>query len=260
MRIVLSCLCSAIALTAAAPAFAEDTAPPPAITINGSATVVTDYRFRGVSQTDNNAAIQGSITVAHESGFYVSVWGSSVNGYVTAAGTSGVELDLIGGFKKTFGGTTFDIGVLYYYYPKTKIAGDTSSSDFAEPYLAVSHTFGPVTAKGTVAYAPKQKALKLDQATGASRDNVYLAGDLSASIPGTPLGLIGHLGHSFGPSWLASDGVKSEYTDWSVGATATFKAITVGVSYVDTDANFIAASSGKKISNGAVVGSVGVSF
>ncbi len=59
----------------ATPAFAQDapTAPPPPVTINATAAVVTDYRFRGVSQTDNNAAIQGSITVTHTSGFYVSV-------------------------------------------------------------------------------------------------------------------------------------------------------------------------------------------
>lgn len=53
----------------AAPAFAEDTAPPPPITVSGSVALVSDYRFRGVSQTDEEAAIQGGITVAHESGF-----------------------------------------------------------------------------------------------------------------------------------------------------------------------------------------------
>lgn len=259
MRIILGCLGSVIALVAATPALAED-APASPITINGTATVVTDYRFRGVSQTNNNAAIQGSITVTHESGLYASVWGSSVNGYVTAAGTASVELDLIAGYKKTLGGTTFDIGVLYYYYPKTKPAGDLTSSDFVEPYLAISHTFGPVTAKGTVAWAPAQKALKLDQATGPNRSNVYLAGDLSAAIPGTPLGLTGHLGHNFGPSWLATDANgKKEYTDWSLGATLTYKAITLGVSYVDTDATFLS-STGKVASKGGIVGSIGVSF
>lgn len=259
MRIVFGCLCSAIALSAAAPAFAEDTDPPSAITISGSATVTTDYRFRGVSQTDNNAAIQGGLTVAHESGFYVSVWGSSVSGYVTAAGTTSVELDLIGGFKKTFGGTTVDIGALYYFYPKSKLAGDTSSSDFIEPYLAITQALGPVSAKGTVAWAPKQKALALNQ-IGPSQSNVYLAGDLSASIPGTPLGLTAHLGHTFGPSWLANDAFgKTEYTDWSLGATATFKAITVGVQYVDTDSRWVS-STGKNISGGTVLGTIGVAF
>jgi uncharacterized protein (TIGR02001 family) len=259
MRIFLGCLGSAIALAAATPALAED-APASAFTINGTAAVVSDYRFRGVSQTDKNAAIQGSITVSHESGLYASVWGSSVSGYVVAGGTATVELDLIAGYKKTFGGTTVDVGVLYYYYPRTKLVGDTSSSDFFEPYLGISHTFGPVTAKGTINWAPSQKALKLDQATGPGRSNVYLAGDLSASIPGTPLGLSGHLGHSFGPSWLATDATgKKEYTDWALGATLTHKALTLGVSYVDSDATFVSFT-GKNVSKGGVVVSLTASF
>jgi uncharacterized protein (TIGR02001 family) len=259
MRIFLGCFGSAIAFAAASPALAED-APAPAFTVNGTAAVVSDYRFRGVSQTDKNAAIQGSITVGHDSGLYASVWGSSVNGYVVAGGTASVELDLIAGYKKTFGGTTVDVGVLYYYYPRTKVGTDKSSSDFFEPYLGISHTFGPVTAKGTVNWAFSQKGLKLDQATGPSRSNVYLAGDLSASIPGTPLGLSGHLGHSFGPSWLATDfNGKNEYTDWALGATLTHKALTLGVSYVDTDATFVS-STGKNVSKGGVVVSLTGSF
>jgi uncharacterized protein (TIGR02001 family) len=261
MRIILGCLSSVIALAAATPALADEApAATPAITINGTATIVSDYRFRGISQTDKNFAVQGSLTVSHESGFYVSVWGSSVNGYVVAA-TNGAsqEIDIIGGWKKTFGGTTVDIGALYYFYPKTKAVGDLTSSDFIEPYLAVSHTFGPVTAKGTVNWAPKQKALSLNQ-IGPAKSNVYLAGDLSAAIPGTPLSLSAHLGHSFGPSWLASDTFgKNEYTDWGLGASVTYKAITLGVQYVDTDARFIAPS-GSNAAKGGIVGSIGVSF
>ena len=103
----------------ATPAFADDTAPPPAVTISGGATVVSDYRFRGVSQTDRNFALQGTFTVAHESGLYFSVWGSSVDSYVIASGVSHQEIDIIGGYKKTFGGTTLDAGVRYYFFPKT---------------------------------------------------------------------------------------------------------------------------------------------
>ena len=246
---------SALTLVSATPAFADETAPPPPITINGSATVVTDYRFRGISQTDKNIAVQGGITVSHESGFYVSAWGSSVSGYVTAAGNAAQELDLIAGFKKTWNGTTFDIGALYYVYPKTKLAGSVVSSDFIEPYVSVAHTFGPVTAKATANYAPKQKALSLDQ-IGPKQDNLYLAGYLSAAIPGTPIGLTGHLGHTFGPSWLS---IGKEYTDWGLGATVTYKALTLGVQYVDTDGDFITPT-GKNASKAGVVGSIGVSF
>ena len=259
MRIFLGCLSSVIALAAATPAIAQDTAEvQSAFTINGTATVVTDYRFRGISQTDKNAAIQGSITVTHESGLYATVWGSSVSGYVTAATTGNTELDLIAGYKKTFGGTTVDVGVLYYFYPKSKLPGDLSSSDFIEPYLAISHTFGPVTGKATLAWAPAQKALALDQ-IGPKLSNVYLAGDLSAAIPGTPISLSAHLGHNFGPSWLVPV-PKKGYTDWAIGASVTWKALTLGVQYIDTNASPFITPSGKNVSKGGIIGTLGVSF
>ena len=258
----LGCCGSIAALMAATPALADETDPPPAFTVNGGATLVSDYRFRGISQTDKNFAVQGTATITHKSGLYASFWGSTVDDYVTISGQGHQEIDLILGFKKTFSGTTFDIGALYYVYPKTKLAGDTSRSDFIEPYFAISHTFGPVTAKGTVNYAPKQKALALDQgATGLfpAQDNVYLAGDLSASIPKTPIGLTAHIGHSFGPSWLATTGRGNEYTDWGLGATVTWKALTLGVQYVDTDTTYFTPS-GKDAAKGGVVFSLGASF
>lgn len=246
----------ALMLASTAPAMAQDeTAPAPEITINGSATVVSDYRFRGISQTDGNFAVQGGLTLSHASGFYASVWGSSVDDYVTASAQSHQEIDLVAGWKKSWDGVTFDIGALYYIYPKTRLPGDTSSSNFIEPYADVAYTFGPVTAKATVNYAPKQKALALNQ-IGPSHDNVYIAGDLSASIPNTPLGLTAHLGHTFGPSWLS---IGNEYTDWGIGATATYKNLTIGIQYVDTDGDFITPT-GKNASKAGVLGSIGVSF
>jgi uncharacterized protein (TIGR02001 family) len=262
MRTFLGCCASLAALMVATPALADEADAPSAITINGTATVVSDYRFRGISQTDKNFAVQGSLTVSHESGLYATVWGSSVDDYVTASLQSNQEIDLIVGFKKTFGSATIDIGALYYLYPKSKLPGDISSSNFIEPYIAVSGTAGPVTAKATVNWAPKQKALALDQgATGllASQDNVYIAGDFSAAIPNTPLGLTAHIGHNFGPSWLVPV-PKNEYTDWALGATLTYKALTLGIQYVDTDASPFITASGKDVSKGGVVATLGVSF
>jgi uncharacterized protein (TIGR02001 family) len=249
----------ALLLATTAPAMAQDeTAPAPAITINGSATVVSDYKFRGISQTDGNFAVQGGLTVSHSSGFYVSVWGSSIDDYVTVHGTAHQEIDLIAGYKTTFGGATFDIGALYYVYPGTRpgFPGDDSASDFVEPYASLAYGIGPVTAKVSAAYAPKQKALAINQ-TSPKEDNLYIAGDLSAAIPNTPIGLTAHLGHTFGPSWLS--GPTDEYTDWALGASATYKNLTFGVQYVDTDTFFITPS-GKDAAKGGVIGSVGVSF
>jgi uncharacterized protein (TIGR02001 family) len=242
---------SAVALAAiATPALAED-APASDFTVTGGATVVSDYRFRGISQTDKRVALQGTFTVAHSSGLYATVWGSSVDDYIAAG--SDAELDLIAGWSGTYGGTTFDVGVLYYYYPGAESLVPGYASDFFEPYASVKHTFGPVTAKLSAAYAPKQNALSI----GAGKeDNLYVAGDLSAAVPGTPLSVSAHLGHSFGPSYLT---IGDEYTDWSVGASYTWNHLTFGVSYVDTDKSLFSPS-GRNISKAGVVGSVGVAF
>ena len=244
---------SAVALAAlSAPAFAQDEAAP-ALTVTGNAAVVTDYRFRGISQTDKRFALQGGITISHASGLYVSVWGSSIDDYVYNGGDQ--ELDLIAGFSKTVGAATFDTGVLYYYYPGT----GGINSDFFEPYASVKGTFGPATAKVTVNYAPKQAAIGLGSQIpggGPKKDNLYVAGDLSASIPNTPLGLTAHLGHSFGPSYLVP--VGDEYTDWNVGATYSWGHLTFGVSYVDTDTDFIVGT--RNEAKAGVVGSITASF
>jgi uncharacterized protein (TIGR02001 family) len=230
----------------AAPAAASDLGS--GFSINGGATIVSDYRFRGISQTDEDFAIQGTLTLSHESGFYATVWGSSIDDYVAALADA--ELDLIGGWRHTWGGTTLDVGVLYYYYSGGCCDIDT---DFVEPYASVSHVFGPVTAKALVAYAPSQSALSIG---AGDEDNLYVAGDVSATIPGTPVGLTAHLGHSFGPSYIT---IGDEYTDWSLGATVTVSNFVLGLSYVDTDGTFITPT-GRNASDGTVVFSAGVSF
>ncbi|HKR17398.1 TorF family putative porin [Rhizorhapis sp.] len=250
MRKSILGLSAVLFATVATPALAQDE-DASGITVSGGAAVVTDYRFRGISQTDKDFAIQGTLSVAHDSGLYATVWGSTIDDYVAAG--SDTELDLILGYKKSFGATTVDVGVLYYYYPGAEKFFDEYPSDFFEPFVAVSHTFGPVTGKLTAAYAPKQNALSL----GAGReDNLYVAGDLNAAIPNTPISLSAHLGHNFEESFITAG---EEYTDWSLGATYTYKNLSFGVSYVDTDEDFISPS-GRNVSKAGVVGSVSVAF
>ena len=126
---------SALAFAAiAAPAFAED-APASDFTVTGGATVVTDYRFRGISQTNEKFAVQGTLGVSHASGLYVGVWGSSIDDYVAAG--SDQEIDIYGGYKHSFGAATVDVGVLYYYYP----GSGGVNTDFIEPYASLLISF-----------------------------------------------------------------------------------------------------------------------
>lgn len=235
-----------MALAGGAPAAASDLGN--GFAVSGGATLVSDYRFRGISQTDKRFAIQGTFTISHSSGFYGTVWGSSIDDYIANGGDA--ELDLILGYKKTFKSTTVDGGILYYYYP----GSGGINSDFAEPYIHVTQAVGPLSLTGSVAYAPKQKALTVDGVH--KEDNLYLAGDVAYAIPKTPVSLTGHLGHSFGPSYLT---IGKEYTDWGVGASVTVKNLTAGLQYVDTNKNLYSPR-GRNIAGAGVVASLGVAF
>ena len=117
---------AAIALLPAAPAFAQEETSP--ITVSGSAALVSDYRFRGVSQTDEEMAVQAGITISHESGLYAGTWASNLAGWGTFGG-SNMELDLFAGYSFPIGGTaSLDVGLTWYMYP-----GGADTTDFAEP-------------------------------------------------------------------------------------------------------------------------------
>jgi uncharacterized protein (TIGR02001 family) len=216
---------SAIALLSAisTPALAQDDAAAEPIKITGSAALVSDYRFRGFSQSSQNAAVQAGITATHESGFYVGTWGSSIS----FAGSS--EIDIFAGYSAAVvEGVTLDVGLLYYLYPKHG-GGDT---DFFEPYINLIGAIGPVTLKVGANYAWSQDAL-ISSKDGKATDAIYLHAEPSFTIPGTPFGLNGHLGYASSNAFPG--GVDGDVTDWSVGATATWKSLTFGVSYVDTN-------------------------
>jgi uncharacterized protein (TIGR02001 family) len=247
MRNTLLSLSAVLLASVSAPALADDTS---AVTISGNASVVSDYRFRGISQTDKRFAVQGGFTVAHESGVYGTVWGSSVDNVYPGATQ---EIDFSAGYKKAIGAATVDVGVLYYYYPGT----NGIASDFIEPYASVSSTFGPATAKVSVAYAPKQHALYSGLPGRTRDDNLYTAFDLSGALPSTPVTLTAHVGHSFGPSFLVP-APKKGYTDWSLGASYSYKNLSFGVSYVDTDTKYLVGT--RDAAKAGVVGTVGVSF
>lgn len=260
-------------LCAAGPALAQEEAPPKPITVSGSVALVTDYRFRGVSQTDKQAAIQGGLTATHESGFYASLWGSNLAGWGQFGGAN-MELDVIGGYKKSFGGTTVDVGLTWYMYP-----GGSDKTDFAEPYVKIGHTLGPVSALIGVAYAPEQQALGNWSNTPESRigdkeDNLYVWGDASAGLPGTPLTVKGHVGYSSGNPGLGPNGTSvtptGSYVDYLVGADLVLSPVTLGIAFVGTDIkwrdslylqpNFSSTKDGKSIASGKVLFSVSAGF
>ncbi len=176
----LNAALAALALTAT-PAAAHDLGG--GFTINGGATVVSDYRFRGISQTDRRFAVQGTLSLGHSSGFYATVWGSSIDDYVAAG--SDQEIDISVGWRRTYGNTTVDVGVLYYYYPNSSQFIPGYNSDFVEPYASVSHVVGPVTAEGHA--PPTRRASRRSRSAPATRTiSIWPATPRSPSAPASP--------------------------------------------------------------------------
>lgn len=193
-----------------------------ALTVSGSVTGISQYRLRGISFSDEKMAIQGSVTVAHKSGFYVSTWSSSLAGYGTFGGAN-MELDAIGGYSTTLGSTTLDGGLVWYFFP------GTSGHQYAEVYASVSHPAGPAKAKIGVNYAPRRASI-------GDADNLWVYGDLSMPLAGTPVTLRSHVGYTDGKGSIYA-GPRGHYLDYSAGADVSWKNLTFNLSYVGTDIN-----------------------
>jgi len=213
------------AVIGASPAFADETDPPSDFTFSGYVQGVSDYRFRGLSLSGGDPAIQGSINLNHSSGFYVGTWASSLEDSAVYGST---EVDLYAGWTGAVAsGLTADVGLLYYAYPN----GHTGDAEYFEPYASLTAALGPVSAKVGAAYAPEQDALGGD-------DNIYVYGELSGGIPSTPVSLSAHLGYADGaqsPDLLTGKGTGGGF-DYSLGATYNITdKFSVGAAYVGVD-------------------------
>jgi uncharacterized protein (TIGR02001 family) len=222
MKKTFAALAGLMLATTAAPAFAQDEEAEGPITVSGGITLISDYRFRGVSLSGEDFAVQPTININHESGLYAGLWGSNL---ADTPVYGEVEVDLYVGYNTEIAeGTTFDASLIYYWYPDgTNAAGP---SDYFETIFKLSHDIGPVTATGTLGYS-------WDQASLANDDNLYLGFGLSTAIPNTPVTLVSSIGYTDGALGFLAPG--GNYLDWSLGADVAIGPATLGVRYVDTD-------------------------
>ncbi len=264
---------TAIALAAsglfATTAFAQ-TAPaapeaPEASPVTANVTVVNNYVYRGLTQSNFKPAIQGGFDYAHESGLYIGNWNSSISwigdGYGTSPAVSApVEMDFYAGFKKELIGEGFasDIGVLQYYYPTTGLPGmalprSVTGSSFSigrqatgvnpsttEAYIAQNFTFGPITGFAKVSYA-------LTDLFGIYNSKGSYYPDLTVNYDTGFYGVTAnaHLGYQFVPNSYTLSGktVSFSYTDWKLGLTKDFGGgLSGAVAYVGTTAATVGGS------------------
>lgn len=270
--VVAGIICIPSVAEAQAPVAADSARSPHSLT--GSVTLVSDYRFRGVSQTYQGPAVQGGFDYSHSSGLYLGNWNSNVASQLYTGG-AGIEMDVYGGFKRSFGGVGFDVGYLYYHYPKAEFqsaGGGSQGFDNQEIYLgglwkwfslkyshAVSEYFGLGSTQVNGGYWANKNDGSLLPDRGGSRSSSYL--DLTASIPaGEKLTIGAHVGRVNVKNYGAL-----AYTDWKAGVTYNLSAWLLAASYVDTDASrdwyYTGGSKGNKNTGTAsVVVSVGRTF
>lgn len=212
-------LSAALTLLAAAPAAAQDDSSVPAgapggIGVSGELNLLSDFRFRGISRSDGDPAVQGAVTVFAPGGLYAGGRATSLD---DAGDLGGAQLDLYAGYGVDLGlGTSVDAGLMYFYFPDGE-----GKTDYFEPYASISHQLGPVQGTVGAKYAWEQAAL-------GNEDLLYLFGELEAGIPTTPITLTAQAGHQ-------DAGLFGNYWNWSLGARAAFGPVNAGLRYVDTD-------------------------
>jgi len=226
-----------------ASAQAAAAAPASPHTFTGNLGLVTDYRFRGISQTFKQPAIQGGFDYSHASGFYAGNWDSSIN---TGAGFPGgsIEMDFYGGWKQTWGDWGLDLGTIYYYYPGTDAIPLTSpNGNFpVNQKNGQTHSGGVHNWELYIGGSWKWLSLKYYHAVSDyfslpdTKGSNYI--DLSGTYDlGNGWGIVGHLGSFHLDNWhVGTDATKGSYTDWKLGVTKDLSGWVLGASYIDTNA------------------------
>lgn len=181
-----------------------------------NAGAVTDYRYRGLSQSRLEPALQGGADFT-KGGFYVGTWASTIKWIKDSGGDGNVEVDLYGGYKGSVNkDLSFDVGVLSYQYPSNDLSVDATTH---EVYGAL--TFGPVTAK----YSHSVSNLF---GTADSKNSGYL--DLSGSFEWEGLSLVPHIGYQ-----KVTNHSDISYTDYSFTVSKDFNGLAVSGALIGTD-------------------------
>lgn len=188
------------------PALAQDSA----FDLSANVSVVSDYRFRGISLSDRDPALQGGLDLSHSSGLFVGTWATSIADY----GGAETEVDIYGGYSGSVGDTSYTLTAIAYLYP------GGANLDFVELQADVAREFGPVTLTGTLAYTPEQKNV-------GDLDNVYVGGKAEHTLEALPATLFARGGYE--------DGFYDSKLDWEVGAVVEQGPFALSASVVGTD-------------------------
>ena len=214
-------------------AMAADAAPAPAVTANVG--WVSNYVFRGITQTVGKPAVQGGFDYAHSSGFYAGVWGSNVS-WITGSGATGdvsLETDTYLGIRNSFATDfSYDVGLIRYNYlgSYTPPAGFVKA-DTAEMYGSIGYKW--ISAKLSYALGD---FLTVPSASGTT----YLEVNASYPVADSGVAVGAHYGkqkYKGTPAdTLVAAGFDPSYSDYKLNVTKDFSGYLVGLAYSNTNA------------------------
>lgn len=235
-------------------AFAEDNGLAQyGLTLSGNVALTSDYRWRGQSQTENDPAIQGTVTLAHSSGLYFSAFASNVNFKNDQFGNANLELDPSIGFTTPLSlgsiKPTLDVGVVYYNYP--------SASDYNWPEYYAKLTFADALAKGdsivpSVGYT-NQYGGKVGKVKNKDVENWNF--NLAYSVPFADTGFGGVASVGYSKADKKIYGNDDNFVDWKAGVTYNFKAVsglTAELDAVGSNIDGYSGAANRAVDTGAV--------
>jgi uncharacterized protein (TIGR02001 family) len=226
MKLALAPL-SLVGLLAVAPAAnAQDAAaapPAPDWALAGSVAVQSDYRFRGISQSDRNPVPQGSLNLTGPDGFYVGTWVSQINWQLNGKNENpSIEWDIFGGKHFDLGGTDLNVEAYEYAYPDANVGPGGPAASYFEGIFTLTHAFGPVSLDVVYAISPE---FSLGGGTGN-----YIEGQTVITLEDW-LTVSANIGHQ----WV--DLAPADYTHADFGFTATWTQFVLDARWVHTDLN-----------------------
>lgn len=233
MRKSLLSIAVLTALSVPTLSFADDAAPAAAPasphTFTYNVGLYSQYIFRGLTQTNEEIAVQGGVDYAHSSGFYLGAWASNVSWLEDAAAytSSSLELDLYGGFASTIAdtGIGYNIGLLQYIYPGDALPG-IKKAETTEVYGSLSYKW----------LAAKVSVVASDGAFGFRNADGSWYAEVNANYPILDTGITANL--HLGRQEFTGQGTNVyDYTDWKIGATKSWSnGVNLGAYYTDTTA------------------------
>ncbi len=193
--------------------------------------VVTDYVFRGITQTSHSPAIQAGLDFAHSSGFYAGLWGSNVNwiknSNALASGGKSLELDTYLGYKGAAGEVGYDIGLVRYNYLGNGVAAaGFAPADTAEAYGGVTYKW--LSAK--YSYGLLDGFLTFPGAKGTS----YFDLTGTYTLEDSRVSLSAHLGRQ---AIKGNAAIGWSYTDYKLSASKDFSGYVLGAALTGTNAS-----------------------